>query len=359
MTFNPNNYSFEPGIFQNRKIIWIKFPYNQILKNALREKFPFAKWNVPKCCWYLPDNNAVRKELNLPPRQEIGKDCLKHIAPINQPAFKKLIEELSLRGYSPNTIKTYTVEFAQLLYILKDFPVHKLSSEKIRSYLLYCHETLKLSENQIHSRLNAIKFYFEKVLEREKFFAEIPRPKKRVILPKAFSKEEVKKLFSVIHNPKHLLIIKLCYGMGLRVSEIVNLKISDIDSDRMLVLIESAKGKKDRYVPLPATVLEDMRSYYRLYKPKTYLFEGQYGGQYSKRSVQNIFKTAMEKAKINKSIGIHGLRHSYATHLLEAGTDMALIQKLLGHQNIKTTEIYAKVTYKEIGKVQSPLDQLF
>lgn len=290
--------------------------------------------------------------------QAYPENILKHIAAVNLPIFKRYIDELRLKGYSPNTIKTYYGEFAQLLYSLKDFPVNELSPEKLRSYMLYCHKTLHLSENQIHSRLNAIKFYFEKVLKREKFFAEIPRPKKRQILPKAFSKEEIKELFTAIRNPKHLLMMKLCYGMGLRVSEVVNLKISDIDSKRMLVLIESAKGKKDRYVPLPETVLEEMRSYYRLYKPKIYLFEGQYGGQYSKRSVQTVFSTAMKRAKINKSVGIHGLRHSYATHLLESGTDMALIQKLLGHRNIKTTEIYAKVTYKEIGKVKSPLDQL-
>ncbi|MDL2297161.1 site-specific integrase [Bacteroidales bacterium OttesenSCG-928-B11] len=286
------------------------------------------------------------------------KSALQYVYPINQLELKQLIDELRLRGYSRNTIKTYSGEFTQLLYLLKNYPVKSLPPEKLRSYLLYCVEVLKLSENQIHSRLNAIKFYFEKVLKREKFFAEIPRPKKRQILPKALSKEEVKKLFSVIRNPKHLLIMKLCYGMGLRVSEIVNLKIADIDSSRMLVLIESAKGKKDRYVPLPESVLTEMRQYYLLYKPRIYLFEGQYGDAYSKRSVQAVFKTAMRKANIHKAIGMHGLRHSYATHLMEAGTDMALIQKLLGHQNIKTTEIYAKISFKEVVKVRSPLDSM-
>jgi len=153
-------------------------------------------------------------------------------------------------------------------------------------------------------------------------------------------------------------MLKLCYGMGLRVSEIVNLKIVHIDSGRMVVHIEAAKGKVDRYVALPASVLEELRNYYRAYRPKVYLFEGQYGGQYSIRSVQAVFKNAMRRAKINKSVGIHGLRHSYATHLLECGTDLSFIQKLLGHKDIKTTEIYAKVSNRQLGSVKSPLDDL-
>ena len=124
-------------------------------------------------------------------------------------------------------------------------------------------------------------------------------------------------------------MLKLCYGMGLRVSEIVNLKITDIDSGRMLVHIRSGKGKKDRYVTLPTSILDDLRNYYRNYRPKTYLFEGQYGGQYSIRSIQAVFKRSMQKAKINKSVGIHGLRHSYATHLLEAGTELSNIKSPL------------------------------
>jgi len=126
----------------------------------------------------------------------------------------------------------------------------------------------------------------------------------------------------------------------------------------MLVHLEAAKGKIDRCVTLPSSILDDLRSYYKEYQPKTYLFEGQYSGQYSIRSVQTVFKNAMRKAKINKSVGIHGLRHSYATHLLECGTDMVFIQKLLGHKDIKTTEIYAKVSNRQLSSVKSPLDDL-
>ena len=207
--------------------------------------------------------------------------------------------------------------------------------------------------------MNALKFLYEQVLHREKYFFEIPRPQRPEKLPKVLNENEIKRLFKATTNSKHRMILMLTYGMGLRVSEVVHLKIRDIDSKRMQVLIEAAKGKKDRYVNLPQSILKELRAYYLAYKPVKYLFEGQYGGQYTIRSVQAVFKTAMKHAKINKRVGVHGLRHSYATHLLEAGTDMVFIQNLLGHNSMKTTQIYAKVGRKEIQNVKSPLDKLF
>ncbi|MDR0795410.1 MAG: site-specific integrase [Tannerella sp.] len=358
-SFKTQNYQFSIGEHEDKSVILVHFKYDPTLKNELRERFPSAKWNMSKQCWYLPDSNAIRKEVGLAPKTELGKAAISQIYPVNFTELERMRELLVLKAYSPNTINTYCIEFAQLLYLLKDVPVDTLTPDRLRSYLLYCITELKLSENIIHSRLNAIKFYFEQVLHRDKlFFKEIPRPKKQSILPKALSKKDVAKIFAQVVNPKHLLMLKLCYGMGLRVSEIVNLKIKDIDSQRMLVHIEAGKGKKDRYVTLPSSILDDLRNYYCAYRPKVYLFEGQHGGQYAIRSVQAVFKNAMEKAKINKAVGIHGLRHSYATHLLECGTDMFLIQKLLGHKDIKTTEIYAKVSNRQIGNVKSPLDDL-
>ena len=191
------------------------------------------------------------------------------------------------------------------------------------------------------------------------FFIEIPRPKKANKLPKVFAKSDVKKLFEVTTNLKHNTMLKLCYGLGLRVSEIINLKISDIDSKNMQVFIERAKGKKDRYANLPETILEQLRAYFIEYKPKIYLFEGQYGGKYSTRSAQQVFKIALERSKINKDLGIHSLRHSFATHLLEQGTDIRFIQELLGHKDIKTTLLYTHVSDKSIRKIISPLDSLY
>jgi site-specific recombinase XerD len=282
----------------------------------------------------------------------------KRISEVNKPALKALDNLLVLKSYSKNTRRTYHYEFAQLLYILGNHDVNKLDEKRIQSYFLYCAETLKISESQINSRYNAIKFYFEQVLGREKFFINLPRPKTPSKLPKYISKKDINKLFSVVTNTKHLLMLKLCYGMGLRVSEIVGLKVTDIDSGNMQVLIEGAKGKKDRYVNLPESILEDLRAYYKEYRPKKYLFQGRNGDKYCIRSVQNVFHNAMEEAHINKEVGIHALRHSYATHLLESGTDIAHIQQLLGHNSVKTTMIYAKVGQKNLRKIKSPLDSL-
>lgn len=301
-------------------------------------------------------NDLIEHELVKPP---VGKEVLTKIAAINQPALQRFIETLQLKGYSPNTISTYRNEFAQLLYILKDkMVVDDLDSERLRGYFLYCINTLKLSENTLHSRINAIKFYFEQVLRREKFFFEIPRPKKPSILPKVINAQDIKKIFEVTTNLKHNTMLKLCYGMGLRVSEIVNLKITDIDSKNMQVFIESGKGKKDRYVNLPLSILEQLRIYFLEYKPKKYLFEGQHGDMYSTRSAQQVFKDALKKAKINKDVGIHGLRHSFATHLLEAGTDVTFIQQLLGHNDLKTTLRYIHVSKKTLKNIKSPLDSM-
>ena len=210
----------------------------------------------------------------------------------------------------------------------------------------------------MHSRINAVKFYFEQVLKREKFFFEILRPKKPSILPKVINAQDIKKLFDVTTNLKHNTMLKLCYGMGLRVSEIVNLKITDTDSKNMQVFIERAKGKKDRYANLPLSILEQLRLYFKEYRPKKYLFEGQYGDKYSVRSAKQVFKDALTKAKINKDVGIHGLRHSFATHLLEAGTDVTFIQQLLGHNDLKTTLRYTHVSTKNLKNIKSPLDSM-
>lgn len=357
MNFNPANYSFEYGTHNNKKVIWIVFPYNESLIAHLK-LHTTAKWSQTNKKWYVPNNTHFRNMFQLT-SPIIGDAVMVKIHPVNQPALQRLIEHLKLKAYSPNTIKTYAAEFSQLLQTIQSFPVDQLSPENIRAYILYCIENLKLSNNLIHSRLNAIKLYFEQVLHREKFFIDIPRPQKASSLPKVLSIYDIKKMFTAVdHNLKHLLMLKLCYGMGLRVSEIVQLKVSDIDSKRMQVLIQHAKGKKDRYVNLPESVLDLLRQYYIAYRPKVYLFEGQNGGQYSVRSCQQVFKNALDRARIKKKVGIHGLRHSYATHLLEAGTDMSFIQKLLGHKDLKTTAVYAHVSNKLLSKVQSPLDRL-
>lgn len=347
---------YKTGTHKSKNVIWCSFPKNQKLLIDFKKQYPFGRWSNTKKCWYIPDTTELRKQVGLPDKEPTAIAFLK-ISAINQPALQNMINQLKLKAYSTNTIKVYVNEFLHLLTILKNNPVNDLTTERLKSYLLYCVNELKISENHLHSRINAIKFYFEQVLGKQKMFLQIPRPKKPSSLPKVIDTKDIQRLFDVIDNPKHKLMLQLCYGMGLRVSEVVKLKITDIDSKRMQVLIQNTKGKGSRYVNLPNAVLALLRSYYKQYKPKQFLFEGQYGGEYSIRSVQAVFKNAMRKAKINKAVGIHSLRHSYATHLLEHGTDMVFIQKLLGHKDIKTTLLYAKVGQKEIAKVKSPLDR--
>jgi integrase/recombinase XerD len=348
---------FSIGKHNEKQVIWCRFPKNDGVLFALKKQYPFCRWSNTNKCWYISDSVEIRKQVGIHPK-DVTENIMHKIHPVNQPALQNMKNQLKLKAYSANTAKVYLGEFSQLLFILKNHSVNALTPERLKSYLLYCVNELKLSEAHLHSRLNALKFYFEQVLLKEKFFVEIPRPKSKSTLPKVLSTKDIQKLFDVTTNPKHKLMLQLCYGMGLRVSEIVKLKITDIDSKRMQVLIENAKGKSDRYVNLPESVLTLLRNYYKTYKPNYFLFEGQHGGEYSIRSVQAVFKNGMRLAKINKPVGIHSLRHSYATHLLEYGTDMAFIQKLLGHSDMKTTMIYAKISKKEIQKIKSPLDQM-
>lgn len=353
--FSNIDFKFEPGRHRDKEIIWIRFRKDEALIKKVKALVG-AQWSNSNRCWYIPDKTAYRERFGL--NEKVLNYEAENIYPVNQDNYRRYVEQLKLKAYSKNTLKTYTAEFATYLRALKSVPAESITPMRLRSYFLYCLDTLKLSESTIHSRLNALKFYYEQVLHRDKFFFDIPRPKRAEKLPKVLNDKEIKKLFATTSNLKHRMILMLAYGMGLRVSEVIQLKVTDIDSRRMQVFIEAGKGKKDRYVNLPTSILDDLRNYYKEYLPIKYLFEGQYGGQYTVRSVQAVFKNAMKNAKINKRVGVHGLRHSYATHLLEAGTDMTFIQHLLGHHDIKTTQIYAKIGRKEVQKVVSPLDRL-
>jgi integrase/recombinase XerD len=206
--------------------------------------------------------------------------------------------------------------------------------------------------------MNAVKSYFKLVLNKEEIFDTIIKPKSPNNLPKVLNYYEIKKLFGAAQNIKHELLLKMAYGMGLRVSEIVALKIENVDLERFQCHIQKGKGKKDRYVNFPKSLVALYQEYLSAYHPKEFVFEGQFGGAYTVRSTQSVFRTAMKKAGITKTVGIHGLRHSYATHLMESGVQMIHIQKLLGHSNIKTTEVYAKITTTHLTSIQSPLDIL-
>lgn len=321
------------------------------------KKLSGARWSTTLKLWHLPYCAEYLERFEISKTSQDQK-LVARIKPENQPALLRFNETLLLKGYSSNTRRTYQNEFLQYLSYLQDTPVANCNAEDVRDYILHCITTLKLSENTLHSRLNSLKFYFEKVQKLERFFVEIPRPKKQQLLPKVIHQEDLKKLFEKTTNLKHNTILKLSYGMGLRVSEIINIKISDIDSAAMQVCISQAKGKKDRYVNLPESILMQLREYYKNFTPSEYLFEGQYGGKYSIRSAQQVFKNALLNANLNKKVGIHSLRHSYATHLLENGTDVRFIQELLGHKDIRTTLLYTNVSDKSIRNIKSPLDSL-
>lgn len=178
-------------------------------------------------------------------------------------------------------------------------------------------------------------------------------------MPEILSKGEVKRILAAVDNMKHKAILMLIYSAGLRVSEVVKLKHENIESDRKLIFIKGAKGRKDRYTTLSNVALETLRIYYKSIKPRDWLFPGQkLSGHISTRTVEKLFEDAVKKARIEKHVSVHSLRHSYATHLLESGTDLRYIQELLGHKSSKTTEIYTHVSKKSIGKIVSPLDNL-
>lgn len=280
----------------------------------------------------------------------------------NEAALKRMVEQLQLKGYSASTIRTYRAEFLQLLQLLGNHPVDDLNEEQVRRYIHHLIVKQKLQENTIHSRLNALKFYFEQVLGREKFFVDIPRPKKQDQLPKIFSERELEALFGAVTNIKHKAMLFTAYSAGLRVSEVVALKLSDIDSGRMQITVNQAKGKKDRVVGLSVLLLDVLRAYLLQAspRPQVYLFESITPGEPLRaRTAQAIFQQAKEGAGIEKHVSFHSLRHSFATHLLEKGIDIRYIKDLLGHFNIKTTERYLHVRRQDLITLINPLDELF
>lgn len=241
--------------------------------NSRFKKLKGARWSATLKVWHLPDLAVYRIRFKIS-EKTTGKQALNKIGEINKLAYNNYINLLYLKAYSPATIRTYTVEFAQLLYLLNDKDVNLLDTEALKSYILYCLQTLKLTENHVQSRINAIKFYFEKVLKRPAIVLQIPRPKKANLLPKVIAKDDIGKMIKNTTNLKHKVLLMLIYGMGLRVSEITNLEITDIDSKRMQVHIKVAKGKKDRYVNLPNSVLPILRTYYLAHKPKNIYLKG-------------------------------------------------------------------------------------
>ena len=265
------------------------------------------------------------------------------------------LQKLELKKYANNTVKTYVSCFEDYLNYYNQKDVNKLDANDVRNYLGYLIK-MNRSDSYLNQAINSIKFYYETVLGMPNRFYNIERPQQKRKLPVVLSKEDVSSIIASSNNLKHKCIISLLYSAGLRRSELINLKLEDIESKRMLIRVRDAKGNKDRYTLLSEKLLKDLRIYYKEYQPKKYLFEGQTKDQYSPNSVGKVVSNAAIKAGIRIPVSSHILRHSFATHLLESGVDIRYIQLLLGHNSTKTTEIYAHVATSSFDFIKNPLD---
>lgn len=315
--------------------------------------FEDALWSASKRYWHLPDTEQNRLHFRLPLAHTLLPNT-EGIASIE--TFKRYL--LSKR-YSPNTINTYSEALKSFLTFCNTKAIKEIANDDVIAYnndYILKHNLSSSYQNQI---VNAIKLYFKIVKESAIEIDKVHRPKREKVLPNVLSKEEIKAILEAPKNLKHKAMLSMIYSCGLRRSELLNLIPNDIDSKRNVVIIRQSKGKKDRITPLSPKILELLRDYYKEYSPKIYLFEGQEKNtQYSARSLEEVLKKSITLAKINKPVTLHWLRHSYATHLLESGTDLRYIQELLGHNSSKTTEIYTHVSTKNIQQIKSPFDDL-
>ena len=271
--------------------------------------------------------------------------------------IKEIKKKLIVGGYSYSTIQTYITCLKYFKNYFYKIEIDQLSKDDIIEYLFHLIKN-NYSKSTQNQHINAIKFYFEKCLGKQREYYLIERPRKEKKLPNILSKKEIQLLFNSTYNLKHLTILAVIYSCGLRVSELINIKINDIDNNRMVIHIRKGKGNKDRQVQLTNQVLELLRKYYKKFLPVKYLITGQNGGKYSTTSVQKIIKNSALKAGIYKKVTPHTLRHSFATHLLENGTDIRFIQTILGHSDIKTTQIYTHVSNAHLKNIQNPSDNL-
>jgi integrase/recombinase XerD len=317
------------------------------------KKIDGARWSQQKMTWHIPDTEENRVRFKITPLS----DTIPSQEAILQ--IEKFKQWMRSKRYSESTIVTYSEALKSFLIFYRKKAVAEITNEDV---IVYNNEYIlknNLSASYQNQIVNAIKLFFQTIRETKIEIDKIHRPKRSKLLPNVLSKEEVKLILNAHSNIKHKTMLSLIYSCGLRRSELLNLKPADIDSKRNIVIIRQAKGKKDRIAPLSPKILEMLREYYQGYKPKNWLFEGQVAReQYSEKSLQSILKQALQKVNIKKPATLHWLRHSYATHLLESGTDLRFIQELLGHSSSKTTEIYTHVSTKSLQQIKSPFDDL-
>lgn len=356
------NIQIEHTVHRNKRRIKLLFKRNDELIRKIRT-INDCRWSATMRCWHVPDNDM---NLNIVNKIFIGNRVdHKNGSEINgvNRTRKKLvpdrcIEQMKIKRYSPNTISTYSSVLNTFFEFYKDDKPEDITQEQIRKYMFHIVENRDVTAVYQRQVVNAVKFYYEKVLGKTLHPLNVQRPKKPKKLPVVLSEKEITILLAQVINLKHKCILFTIYSAGLRRSEVLNLKLSDIDSERNCIIVRAAKGQQDRNTLLSKKLLLLLRDYFKQYRPKEYLFEGVNGGKYSITSVRKIFHKALAKSGIKKDAHLHTLRHSFATHLLERGTDLRYIQTLLGHSSSKTTELYTHITTKGFENIPSPLDDM-
>ena len=351
------------------------FPFdNELIR--ITKTIPGAIWDRERKCWHVAMTQANFPRLEkifsnvalinmdiiksrLTPSAPNSFQVLGALSQLDQENLNKLLLYMKFRRYGHSTIRTYH-QILATFFRFRDPDIEKvrLEDEIIRftnEYIL----SRRLSYSYQNQFMNALRLFYRQIVPRALEIESVKRPRGEHRLPNVLSKEEVSRLIKVMKNLKHRAMLSLTYGCGLRRGELLNLKPIDLDSKRGLVMVRMGKGKKDRIVPLPKSLIELLRAYYKEDKPAVWLFEGRVKGrQYDERSIEMVIKKAIYLAGIKKPVTLHWLRHSYATHLHESGVDIHLIQLLLGHKSTKTTEIYTHVSTKSIQQIRSPFDDL-
>lgn len=345
-------------IGSENSVYQISFRYNQSIIDVIR-KFPQRKYLSQQRIWEVPKNgtskNRIQTDLRTVADVEFIEPTQSAITPRKPELPKTLTDFFIRRRYSPRTISSYSHHIR--LFLEFCHPTAQITHSEILDYFTYLASKDPVSASFQNMAVNAVQIYM-KVVHNQKMPALSVRPRREKRLPTVLSEQEVVAILGQIENIKHKCILSLIYSAGLRISESIRLELHDIDRTRGLITIRQSKGKKDRHVPLSPKINILLDTYLKIYKPANYLFEGQTGGLYSQRSIQNILSKACKKANITKHTTVHTLRHSFATHLLEKGTDLRFIQEILGHSSSKTTEIYTHVSKTAIGGIRSPFDDL-
>jgi integrase/recombinase XerD len=346
----------------------IYFPFNKMIVQQIKS-ISYSRWDANRRCWEAPYHENIIKDLDkvfnengyFPVYKKIStkkKEVMKRDFPINRKCPDEYLNKLKVKRYSHHTITTYVGMFTDFINYYHDKPTDDIDERDIKNYLLYLYDKRGVSSSYQNQAVNAIKFYYEKVKGGERKIYLIDRPRTEHKLPVVLSFEEVMRIIKVTKNIKHKCILMTLYSGGLRIGELLRLKMKDLDYDRMKIHVKDAKGNKDRFTILSEKLVMMLKEYFVDYKPQVYLFEGAGGNPYSESSAQQIFYRACDNAGIKKDVSLHTMRHSFATHMLEKGADLRYVQYLLGHASAKTTQIYTHITSKAMDKLKSPLDDM-